>query len=150
MFFFCFILFQFLPAKPSANFNKMKSFLCLVSTCITNILVLMRNTTEELYRCFLTLLFLHSGKDYIVSHDLRVGKNKLVTGFLCLLCERRLSQEESQAHIFSWEHVATYLVRSSPCAHTFISYFSTLMVLALVTLLYLLCCVKKIVNICRK
>lgn len=31
-------------------------------------------------------------------------------GFLCLLCQRTLSNEESYSHVFSKEHVTSFLV----------------------------------------
>ena len=44
-------------------------------------------------------------------HDICVRWHQSTeVGFLCLLCKRRLSDSECQAHVFSWEHVATFLV----------------------------------------
>ncbi|XP_037831495.1 uncharacterized protein LOC108240646 isoform X2 [Kryptolebias marmoratus] len=54
------------------------------------------------------------GKQFLVSHDLIDMRNKPVVGLLCLLCERRLSIVESQAHVFSREHVTTFLNRFHP------------------------------------
>ncbi|XP_034747549.1 uncharacterized protein LOC117956555 isoform X2 [Etheostoma cragini] len=55
------------------------------------------------------------GFQFLVMHDVCVKRDQLTeVGFLCLLCERRLSDDECYAHVFSWEHVATFLDRFHP------------------------------------
>ncbi|KAK5605092.1 hypothetical protein CRENBAI_026514 [Crenichthys baileyi] len=49
------------------------------------------------------------GLQFLIAHKLVVRPNKLVVGFLCLLCERRLFKEETEAHVFSREHVSKFL-----------------------------------------
>ncbi|XP_047239690.1 uncharacterized protein LOC124879274 isoform X3 [Girardinichthys multiradiatus] len=49
------------------------------------------------------------GLQFLIAHKLMVRPNKLVVGFLCLLCERRLFKEETEAHVFSREHVSKFL-----------------------------------------
>ncbi|XP_038144847.1 uncharacterized protein LOC119785944 isoform X3 [Cyprinodon tularosa] len=49
------------------------------------------------------------GKQHLVTHNLVVSENKQVMGSLCLLCERRLTGNEMDAHIFSREHVSKFL-----------------------------------------
>lgn len=51
------------------------------------------------------------GCQFLVMHDVCVKRDQLTeVGFLCLLCERRLLDNECYAHVFSREHVATFLV----------------------------------------
>ncbi|XP_072226178.1 uncharacterized protein [Leuresthes tenuis] len=56
------------------------------------------------------------GKQFLVNHDVIDNQEEPVmeVGSLCLLCERRLSDNEAQAHVFSREHVATFLDRFHP------------------------------------
>ncbi|XP_051246988.1 uncharacterized protein LOC127358158 isoform X2 [Dicentrarchus labrax] len=49
------------------------------------------------------------GLQFLVMHDMVKQHQSLGVGFLCLLCKRRLSDEECHAHVFSREHVATFL-----------------------------------------
>ncbi|MEQ2276285.1 hypothetical protein XENORESO_017024, partial [Xenotaenia resolanae] len=50
-----------------------------------------------------------AGLQFLIAHKLVVRPNKLVVGFLCLLCEKRLLKEETEAHVFSREHVSKFL-----------------------------------------
>ncbi|XP_031179178.2 uncharacterized protein LOC116067032 isoform X4 [Sander lucioperca] len=55
------------------------------------------------------------GCQFLVMHDVCVKRDQLTeVGFLCLLCERRLLDNECYAHVFSREHVATFLDRFHP------------------------------------
>ncbi|CAG5891703.1 unnamed protein product [Menidia menidia] len=56
------------------------------------------------------------GRQFIVNHDLIMNRVQQVlsVGSLCLLCERRLSDPEAKAHVFSREHVSTFLERFHP------------------------------------
>ncbi|XP_039676067.1 uncharacterized protein LOC120571276 isoform X2 [Perca fluviatilis] len=55
------------------------------------------------------------GCQFVVRHDVCVKRDQLTeVGFLCLLCERRLLDDECYAHVFSREHVATFLDRFHP------------------------------------
>nr|XP_015829415.2 uncharacterized protein LOC107394807 isoform X1 [Nothobranchius furzeri] len=49
------------------------------------------------------------GKPFMVAHALKIKGNEPKVGVLCLLCERRLSSDEIQAHVFSREHVTRFL-----------------------------------------
>ncbi|XP_042292107.1 uncharacterized protein LOC121913511 [Thunnus maccoyii] len=50
------------------------------------------------------------GKQFLVKHNAYNRQHQSTeVRFLCLLCERRLSKDECYAHLFSWEHVATFL-----------------------------------------
>uniref|UniRef100_A0A1A8FXN4 C2H2-type domain-containing protein n=2 Tax=Nothobranchius korthausae TaxID=1143690 RepID=A0A1A8FXN4_9TELE len=49
------------------------------------------------------------GKPFMVAHVLKIKGNEPKVGVLCLLCERRLSSDEIQAHVFSREHVTSFL-----------------------------------------
>lgn len=52
-----------------------------------------------------------AGIEFIVMYDLYVKEpNSPEAHFLCLLCERRLSEHECYDHAFSREHVAKFLV----------------------------------------
>ncbi|XP_069552171.1 uncharacterized protein [Brachyistius frenatus] len=53
------------------------------------------------------------GKQFLVRYIVGREHNTEVR-FLCLLCERKLSNDESDVHVFSWEHVATFLTRFHP------------------------------------
>ncbi|XP_026011248.1 uncharacterized protein LOC113014140 isoform X1 [Astatotilapia calliptera] len=55
------------------------------------------------------------GIEFIVMYDLYVKEpNSPEAHFLCLLCERRLSEHECYDHAFSREHVAKFLDRFHP------------------------------------
>ena len=60
------------------------------------------------------LTFLHLiivGKQFLVRHEVRFSHHRPTEmAFLCLLCAKRLSGDECDAHVFSWEHVVTFLV----------------------------------------
>ncbi|KAG7237833.1 hypothetical protein INR49_031846 [Caranx melampygus] len=60
------------------------------------------------------------GKQFLVMHDTlrRHDATEVEVGFLCLLCERRLSDPEFYAHEFSREHVAKFLDRFHPGSQT--------------------------------
>ncbi|XP_059205709.1 uncharacterized protein LOC131984776 isoform X5 [Centropristis striata] len=51
------------------------------------------------------------GPGFLVMHDLHMSTEM---GCLCSLCKRRLSKDESHAHLFSWEHVGEFLNRFHP------------------------------------
>ncbi|XP_018553104.1 uncharacterized protein LOC108897799 isoform X2 [Lates calcarifer] len=51
------------------------------------------------------------GKKFLVMHSCHQHTK---VGFLCLLCERRLSDGENESHVFSREHVAAFLDRFHP------------------------------------
>ncbi|KAM7373139.1 hypothetical protein PAMP_008018 [Pampus punctatissimus] len=48
------------------------------------------------------------GRQFLVMHDVCVKQHQF-TAFLCLLCKTRVSDDECYAHLFKWEHVATFL-----------------------------------------
>uniref|UniRef100_A0A1A7Y3C6 Uncharacterized protein n=1 Tax=Iconisemion striatum TaxID=60296 RepID=A0A1A7Y3C6_9TELE len=50
----------------------------------------------------------------MVTHALKDKVDKSEVGTMCLLCERRLSSDEIQAHVFSREHVTRFLNRIHP------------------------------------
>ncbi|XP_068432131.1 uncharacterized protein [Clinocottus analis] len=54
------------------------------------------------------------GRQFLVMYDVCVVGQQPTLAFLCLLCERRLSDEECYAHEFSRKHIATYLDRFHP------------------------------------
>ncbi|XP_039977236.1 uncharacterized protein LOC120786131 isoform X2 [Xiphias gladius] len=55
------------------------------------------------------------GKQFLVMHHVCLRRHQSTNvGFLCLLCQRRLSDGECYAHVFSREHVATFLDRFHP------------------------------------
>ncbi|KAM8767558.1 uncharacterized protein AB9X84_006383 isoform 3-T3 [Acanthopagrus schlegelii] len=58
------------------------------------------------------------GQKFRVMHDVCVKRHQSTpdteVAFLCLLCERRLSDQECYGHTFSREHVATFLDRFHP------------------------------------
>ncbi|XP_043994515.1 uncharacterized protein LOC122843657 isoform X2 [Gambusia affinis] len=49
------------------------------------------------------------GQGFLVLHYVGVAPNEVEVGCLCLLCERRVYKEEIEAHVFSREHVSTFL-----------------------------------------
>lgn len=106
-----FMSLQFHGVKHSANLNKMRDFLCLVSTTGEEwVLPEIRRALDV----FLTVQLIISGEKFRVMHDVCVKRHQSTpdteVAFLCLLCERRLSNQECYAHTFSREHVATFLV----------------------------------------
>ncbi|XP_012724043.2 uncharacterized protein LOC105930392 [Fundulus heteroclitus] len=54
------------------------------------------------------------GQQFLVAHEVVVRPNRLMVGCVCLLCKRRLLDEETEAHVFSQEHVTTFLDRFHP------------------------------------
>ncbi|KAM4725896.1 uncharacterized protein FYW61_013935 isoform 2-T2 [Anableps anableps] len=54
------------------------------------------------------------GREFLALHNQAVAPNKVEVGCVCLLCERRLYEEETEAHIFSREHVSQFLDRFHP------------------------------------
>ncbi|CAB1320671.1 unnamed protein product, partial [Coregonus sp. 'balchen'] len=55
------------------------------------------------------------GLQFLVQYSVtRAGASSPGWGFLCLLCERKLSDGLSVAHIHSYEHVTTFLERAYP------------------------------------
>nr|XP_023831520.1 uncharacterized protein LOC111955542 [Salvelinus alpinus] len=55
------------------------------------------------------------GLQFLVQYSVtRAGASSPGWGFLCLLCERKLSDGLSIAHIHSYEHVTTFLERAHP------------------------------------
>ncbi|XP_068584788.1 uncharacterized protein [Cebidichthys violaceus] len=54
------------------------------------------------------------GRQFLVMHDFRVTGQQPMVGFLCLLCERRLSDDECYAHEFSRKHIATFIDNFHP------------------------------------
>ncbi|XP_051246992.1 uncharacterized protein LOC127358160 isoform X3 [Dicentrarchus labrax] len=54
------------------------------------------------------------GQQFLVMYDMVKQHQSPGVGFLCLLCKRRLSDEECYAHVFSREHVATFLDHFHP------------------------------------
>ncbi|KAM4550343.1 uncharacterized protein V3H82_019485 [Fundulus diaphanus] len=54
------------------------------------------------------------GQQFLVAHDVVVRPNRLMVGCVCFLCEKRLLKEETEAHVFSQEHVTTFLDRFHP------------------------------------
>ncbi|KAG7500485.1 hypothetical protein JOB18_019496 [Solea senegalensis] len=49
------------------------------------------------------------GKQFLVIHACGTK-----VGFVCLLCEQTMMDDEFYAHVFSWKHVATFLNRFHP------------------------------------
>uniref|UniRef100_UPI003AAF2B39 uncharacterized protein n=1 Tax=Centroberyx gerrardi TaxID=166262 RepID=UPI003AAF2B39 len=55
------------------------------------------------------------GQQFLVAHSIATKwRQPTDWGFLCLLCQRRLSEDESRAHVFSREHVEMFLERAHP------------------------------------
>nr|XP_046273008.1 uncharacterized protein LOC124074298 isoform X2 [Scatophagus argus] len=55
------------------------------------------------------------GLQFLVMYDLCIKQHQTAeVAFLCLLCARKLSNEECYAHVFSREHVATFLNHFHP------------------------------------
>ncbi|XP_029587008.1 uncharacterized protein LOC115173231 [Salmo trutta] len=55
------------------------------------------------------------GLQFLVQYSVtRAGPSSPGWGFLCLLCERKLSDGLSIAHIHSYEHITTFLERAHP------------------------------------
>ncbi|XP_077404578.1 uncharacterized protein LOC144037189 isoform X2 [Vanacampus margaritifer] len=55
------------------------------------------------------------GRNFVALHDAHdAANNATFESLLCLLCERRLSNEEGYAHAFSWQHVTRFLERFHP------------------------------------
>ncbi|XP_051926870.1 uncharacterized protein LOC127604087 [Hippocampus zosterae] len=55
------------------------------------------------------------GRNFIVSHEAHdAACNSTYDSLLCLLCGRRLTEQEGHAHAFSWEHVTMFLDRFHP------------------------------------
>ncbi|XP_019729743.1 uncharacterized protein LOC109518379 isoform X2 [Hippocampus comes] len=55
------------------------------------------------------------GRNFIVSYEAHdAACNSTYDSLLCLLCRRRLTEQEGHAHAFSWEHVAMFLDRFHP------------------------------------
>lgn len=69
-----------------------------------------RHVTFQVYVSDLCYL-MFPGQEFIVKHN--VCEEQFTSrhwAFLCLLCERRLSEEEYFTHVFSREHVTKFLV----------------------------------------
>ncbi|XP_054909696.1 uncharacterized protein LOC129374987 isoform X2 [Poeciliopsis prolifica] len=49
------------------------------------------------------------GQEFLALHDVAEAPDQVEVGCLCLLCERRVYKEEIEAHVFSREHVSTFL-----------------------------------------
>ncbi|XP_007547711.1 uncharacterized protein LOC103135071 isoform X1 [Poecilia formosa] len=49
------------------------------------------------------------GQEFLALHYVAVAPNEEDVGCLCLLCERRVHKDEIEAHVFSREHVSTFL-----------------------------------------
>ncbi|KAK9526885.1 hypothetical protein VZT92_015559 [Zoarces viviparus] len=54
------------------------------------------------------------GRQFLVRHDFSVVGQQPMVGFLCLLCKRRLSDDECYAHEFSRKHIATFIDNFHP------------------------------------
>ncbi|XP_031709676.1 uncharacterized protein LOC116387061 isoform X2 [Anarrhichthys ocellatus] len=54
------------------------------------------------------------GRQFLVMHDFSVAGQQPMVGFLCLLCKRRLSDDECYAHEFSRKHIATFIDNFHP------------------------------------
>ncbi|XP_037651821.1 uncharacterized protein LOC119503881 isoform X6 [Sebastes umbrosus] len=55
------------------------------------------------------------GGQFLVMHDICIkGQQTTDVGFLCLLCCRRLSDDECYTHLFSLQHVAEFIDRFHP------------------------------------
>nr|XP_040044639.1 uncharacterized protein LOC120826429 isoform X3 [Gasterosteus aculeatus aculeatus] len=54
------------------------------------------------------------GRQFLVMHNICSKGQPPTKGFLCLLCERKLSDEEFYAHEFSRRHIATFIERFHP------------------------------------
>ncbi|XP_034400918.1 uncharacterized protein LOC117738883 isoform X2 [Cyclopterus lumpus] len=54
------------------------------------------------------------GRQFLVIHEVCVLGQQPTAAFLCLLCQRRLSEEEFYAHEFSRNHIATFIDRFHP------------------------------------
>ncbi|XP_071401801.1 uncharacterized protein [Centroberyx affinis] len=55
------------------------------------------------------------GQQFLVAHSIANKRHQPTDwGFLCLLCKRRLSEDDSRAHVFSREHVEMFLERAHP------------------------------------
>ncbi|XP_037119600.1 uncharacterized protein LOC119130115 isoform X2 [Syngnathus acus] len=55
------------------------------------------------------------GRNFLVSHEVHdAARHATYNSVLCLLCGRRLTDQEGYAHVFSWEHVVMFLDRFHP------------------------------------
>ncbi|XP_061521630.1 uncharacterized protein LOC133396161 isoform X2 [Phycodurus eques] len=55
------------------------------------------------------------GRSFMVSHEsYDPARDATYDSVMCLLCRRRLTDQEGYAHAFSWEHVAMFLERFHP------------------------------------
>uniref|UniRef100_UPI0037E8A24F mucin-4-like isoform X2 n=1 Tax=Semicossyphus pulcher TaxID=241346 RepID=UPI0037E8A24F len=55
------------------------------------------------------------GRQFLAKHGSNVAQHQPTkVSFLCLLCERRLSDDECYAHVFSREHIKTFIDRLHP------------------------------------
>ncbi|XP_037330217.2 uncharacterized protein LOC119219254 isoform X2 [Pungitius pungitius] len=54
------------------------------------------------------------GRQFLVMHNNCIQGQLPTKGFLCLLCERKLSDDEFYAHEFSRGHIATFIERFHP------------------------------------
>lgn len=71
---------------------------------------------DQLHYCIYLFSHFIAGQEFMIMHhksELQYEDTDVV--FLCLLCERTLSNEESYAHVFSREHIASFLVSISIC-----------------------------------
>lgn len=79
---------------------------------------------DQLHYCSYFFCFFISGQEFLVMYhmsELQFEDTDVV--FLCLLCERTLLNEESYAHVFSREHVTSFLVSIFIC-FSFALFFS--------------------------
>ncbi|KAM8839956.1 uncharacterized protein AB9W97_000965 isoform 2-T2 [Spinachia spinachia] len=54
------------------------------------------------------------GRQFLVMHNICIQGQPPTKGFLCMLCQRRLSDEEFYAHEFSRRHIAMFIERFHP------------------------------------
>nr|XP_049606045.1 uncharacterized protein LOC125986518 isoform X2 [Syngnathus scovelli] len=55
------------------------------------------------------------GHNFLVLHEVHdAARHATYNSVLCLLCGRRLTDQEGYAHVFSWEHVVMFLDRFHP------------------------------------
>ncbi|XP_057683507.1 uncharacterized protein LOC130910324 isoform X5 [Corythoichthys intestinalis] len=66
-------------------------------------------------QCFENKTFPILGHNFIVSYECsHPSCDSMYDSLLCLMCGRLLVNQEDYAHVFSWEHVSTFLERFHP------------------------------------
>ncbi|TKS88453.1 hypothetical protein D9C73_023117 [Collichthys lucidus] len=96
---------KFHGVRHTANSSKTRDFLCSVSTTGG------KKSEIRMDGCECFWFHLIAGQQFLVRPDMYVSHHEPIeTRYLCLLCQRTLSNDECYAHVFSREHIAAFLV----------------------------------------